>query len=97
MTPLRAQYIRDLVIFGRSKNTQEAYTRYVCVLARFSPLTVFLAFKNQPFWRFDIFVSKNKSSICWRQMSKLTSVEESSGAEFKSVVTSETFQVANNE
>jgi hypothetical protein len=27
MTPLRAKYIRDLVIRGRSKNTQEAYTR----------------------------------------------------------------------
>src|SRR5438132_7261979 len=29
MTPLRAKYIRDLVIRGRSKHTQEAYTRYV--------------------------------------------------------------------
>src|ERR1700716_4563256 len=29
MTPLRAKYIRDLVIRGRSENTQEAYTRYV--------------------------------------------------------------------
>src|SRR5258708_25928549 len=35
MTPLRAKYIRDLVIHGRSKNTQEAYTRYVCDLARY--------------------------------------------------------------
>ena len=35
MTPLRAKYIRDLVIRGRSKNTQEAYTRYVCNLARY--------------------------------------------------------------
>src|SRR6202051_4366976 len=35
MTPLRAKYIRDLVIRGRSKNTQEAYTRYVCDLARY--------------------------------------------------------------
>src|SRR6202158_101668 len=34
MTPLRAKYIRDLVIHGRSKHTQEAYTRYVCDLAR---------------------------------------------------------------
>src|SRR5260370_7693208 len=35
MTPLRAKFIRDLVIRGRSKNTQEAYTRYVCDLARY--------------------------------------------------------------
>src|SRR5271166_5807587 len=35
MTPLRAKYIRDLVIRGRSKHTQEAYTRYVCDLARY--------------------------------------------------------------
>src|SRR5258707_7085805 len=36
MTPLRAKSIRDLVIHGRSKHTQEAYTRYVCDLARYS-------------------------------------------------------------
>src|SRR5258708_126365 len=35
MTPLRAKYIRDLVIHGRSKHTQEACTRYVCDLARY--------------------------------------------------------------
>src|SRR5438105_1248158 len=35
MTPLRAKYIRDLVIHGRSKHTQEAYTKYVCDLARY--------------------------------------------------------------
>ena len=35
MTPLRAKYIRDLVIRGRSKNTQRAYTRCVCDLARY--------------------------------------------------------------
>ena len=35
MTPLRAKYIRDLVIHGRSKHTQEAYTRYVCDPARY--------------------------------------------------------------
>ena len=35
MTPLRAKYIRDLVIHGRSKHTQEAYTSYVCDLARY--------------------------------------------------------------
>src|SRR6266436_2562084 len=35
MTPLRAKYIRDLVIRGRSEHTQEAYTRYVCDLARY--------------------------------------------------------------
>src|SRR5271170_3152678 len=35
MTPLRAKYIRYLVIHGRSKHTQEAYTRYVCDLARY--------------------------------------------------------------
>ena len=35
MTPLRAKYIRDLVIPGRSKNTQEAYKRYACDLARY--------------------------------------------------------------
>src|ERR1700720_394574 len=35
MTPLRAKYIGDLVIHGRSKHTQEAYTRYVCDLARY--------------------------------------------------------------
>jgi integrase/recombinase XerD len=34
MTPLRAKYIRDLVIRGRSKHTQGAYTRYVRILAR---------------------------------------------------------------
>ena len=33
MTPLRAEFIRDLVIRGRSKNTQKAYTRCVCELA----------------------------------------------------------------
>jgi site-specific recombinase XerD len=35
MTPLRAKFIRDLVVRGRSKNTQEAYTRYVRDLARY--------------------------------------------------------------
>jgi len=35
MTPLRAKYIRDLVIRGRSKHTQEAYIRCVCDLARY--------------------------------------------------------------
>jgi integrase/recombinase XerD len=35
MTPLRAKYIRDRVICGRSKHTQEAYTTYVCDLARY--------------------------------------------------------------
>src|SRR5246500_29600 len=35
MTPLRAKYIRDLIIRGRSKNTQEAYIRSVRDLARF--------------------------------------------------------------
>jgi hypothetical protein len=35
MTPLRAKYIQDLVIRGRSENTQEAYTRYVRDLARY--------------------------------------------------------------
>src|SRR4249919_1010472 len=35
MTPLRAKYIRDPVIRGRSKHTQEAYIRYVCDLARY--------------------------------------------------------------
>ena len=35
MTPLRAKYIRDLVIRGRSENTQEVYTRYVGDLARY--------------------------------------------------------------
>jgi integrase/recombinase XerD len=35
MTPLRAKYIQDLVIRGRSKNTQKAYTRCVCDLARY--------------------------------------------------------------
>src|SRR5467141_2359333 len=35
MTPLRAKYIQDLVIRGRSKHAQEAYTRYVCDLARY--------------------------------------------------------------
>ena len=35
MTPLRAKFIRDLVIRGRSKHTQEAYTRYVRDLARY--------------------------------------------------------------
>src|SRR5256885_1314905 len=35
MTPLRAKYMRDLVIHGRSKHTQEAYPRYVCDLARY--------------------------------------------------------------
>jgi predicted metal-dependent phosphoesterase TrpH len=35
MTPLGTKYIRDLVIHGRSKHTQEAYTRYVCDLARY--------------------------------------------------------------
>ena len=35
MTPLRAKYIQDLGIRGRSENTQEVYTRYVCDLARY--------------------------------------------------------------
>src|SRR6202046_3900171 len=35
MTQLRAKYIGDLVIHGRSKNAQEAYTRCVCDLARY--------------------------------------------------------------
>ena len=35
MTPLRAKYIRDLVIRGRSKHTQEAYIRCVRDLARY--------------------------------------------------------------
>src|SRR6202790_3673818 len=35
MTTLRAKFIRDLVIRGRSKNTQKAYTRCVCDLARY--------------------------------------------------------------
>src|ERR1700748_34433 len=35
MTPSRAKFIRDLVIRGRSKNTQKAYTRCVCDLARY--------------------------------------------------------------
>src|SRR6202045_3889553 len=35
MTPLRAKYIGDLVIHGRSKNTQKAYTRCVYDLARY--------------------------------------------------------------
>ena len=35
MTPLRSKFIRDLVIRGRSKHTQEAYTRYVRDLARY--------------------------------------------------------------
>ena len=35
MTPLRAKFIRDLVVRGRSKNTQQAYTRYVRDLARY--------------------------------------------------------------
>src|ERR1700723_3255067 len=35
MTPLRAKYIGDLVIHGRSKNTQKAFTRCVCDLERY--------------------------------------------------------------
>jgi integrase/recombinase XerD len=35
MTPLRSKYIRDLAIRGRAERTQEAYTRYVCDLARY--------------------------------------------------------------
>src|ERR1700686_4785432 len=35
MTPLRAKFIQDLVIRGRSKTTQKAYTRCVCDLARY--------------------------------------------------------------
>jgi 5-methylcytosine-specific restriction endonuclease McrA len=35
MTPLRSKYIRDPVIRGRSKHTQEAYIRYVRDLARY--------------------------------------------------------------
>jgi Phage integrase, N-terminal SAM-like domain len=31
----RAKYIRDLAIRGRAERTQEAYTRYVCDLARY--------------------------------------------------------------
>ena len=46
MTPLRAKYIRDLVIRGRSKNTQEAYTRYVSDLARYYPTSRIRGAKN---------------------------------------------------
>jgi integrase/recombinase XerD len=35
MTLLGAKYVRDLVNCGRSKHTQEAYTTYVCELARY--------------------------------------------------------------
>jgi integrase/recombinase XerD len=35
MTPLRAKYIRDLTIRGRSPRTQRAYIRYVSELARY--------------------------------------------------------------
>jgi len=35
MTPLRSKYIRDLAIRGRAERTQEAYTRYLCDLARY--------------------------------------------------------------
>jgi len=35
MTPLRSKYIRDLAIRGQAERTQEAYTRYVCDLARY--------------------------------------------------------------
>src|ERR1700760_174603 len=35
MTPLRAKFIRDLVIRGRSKSTQKVYARCVCDLARY--------------------------------------------------------------
>jgi hypothetical protein len=35
MTALRAKFIRDLTIRGRSEHTQEAYTRYVRDLARY--------------------------------------------------------------
>src|SRR5262249_6024148 len=34
-TPLRAKYIRDLTIRGRTEGTQEAYSRYVYDLARY--------------------------------------------------------------
>jgi integrase/recombinase XerD len=35
MIPLRAKYIRDLPIRGRSRRTQRAYIRYVSELARY--------------------------------------------------------------
>jgi integrase/recombinase XerD len=35
MTPLRAKYIRDLAIRGRSARTQQSYTSYVADLARY--------------------------------------------------------------
>jgi integrase/recombinase XerD len=35
MTPLRAKYILDLVIGGRSEHAQETYTRYVRDLAHY--------------------------------------------------------------
>jgi integrase/recombinase XerD len=35
MTSLRGKFIRNLVVRGRSKHTQEAYTRYVRDLARY--------------------------------------------------------------
>jgi len=35
MTPLRAKYIRDLAIRGRTVRTQESYTSYVADLARY--------------------------------------------------------------
>jgi integrase/recombinase XerD len=35
MTPIRAKYIRDLTIRGRSEHTQEVYTRYVRDLAHY--------------------------------------------------------------
>src|SRR2546425_6117750 len=35
MTPLRAKYIRDLVIRGRAARTQQSYTSYVADRARY--------------------------------------------------------------
>ena len=63
MTPLRAKYIRDLVIRGRSKNTQEAYTRYVCDLARYyrrSP--VLISYEQVTGWLYHLIKERHLSA-----------------------------------
>jgi integrase/recombinase XerD len=59
MTPLRAKYIRDLVIRGRSKHTQEAYTKYVRDLARYyrrSPELI--SYEEVTDWVYDLITER---------------------------------------
>src|SRR5438445_796676 len=64
MSPLRANYIRNLVIRGRSKHTQEeAYIRYVCHLARyFFPYTALFRSEEVTGWLYHLIKERQLSA-----------------------------------